>query len=246
MYGILDADILVVFRMGRLLNLASISYVVPLYILALSGYISDIKVGPDFKKSIIKTVNLAVISVLLVVFVPFISLAIILGLVYIVMACAKAIKIFKANEKVSYVKISKALIVFSVFAILLLIGIGNNNVLLVDRSNPTKFLYEDDYYTIHQEKIIQNAKLFGTAVVEKREGATGLQNGTFEDFVEIGTDYALLSILGHYGWGAFALVVSIILLLNVFLLLNVTKIRDEYGKMIGTRDNFNVCYTKCI
>lgn len=246
MYYILDADILAIFGIGSLFNSASISYVIPLYIFALSGYIWDVKLGTDFKRNIIKVAVLAAISILLVVFTSFVSFAIILSLVYIVMACAKAIKIFRDKEKTNYVKYCRAMIVLTIFAVPLLIGIVNRGMLIIERSNPTKFLYVDDHNAEHQEKIAQNAKLFGTAVVEKREGTHGLQNGVFEDFVEIGTDYALISILGHYGWVAFLFVVAMIVLLNVFLLLNVMKIREEYGKMIGIRSNFDVCFAKRI
>jgi len=193
--------------------------------------LQDIKENRRLK--IIKAAVLAIVSISLIALIPFVSLALILGLVYIVMAISKFIYVFEEKGKNNLVIFGKALIAFSVFIIPLAIGIGNNDKLLADKSNPTKFIYEDKYYAKHQTDIINKAKLIGTAEIKMREGAPGLQNGKFEDFVEIGTDYALLLILGHYGWIAFGITILIIVLLNAFLIYNVSKIKEEYGKMLG-------------
>ena len=70
--------------------------------------------------------------------------------------------------------------------------------------------------------MISSAQLFGEA--ENRSEAI--------DLFDEGTNYAFISILAHYGWIISIGMVLAIIALNVKLIIDAIKVKDEYGKLL--------------
>ena len=87
---------------------------------------------------------------------------------------------------------------------------------------PEKYYQSEGWLAINRKLIINSAQAFGEA--EDMSNAMNL----FDE----GDNYAFISILAHCGWGISLTMVIAVILFSCKLILNATKITDEYGKML--------------
>lgn len=52
------------------------------------------------------------------------------------------------------------------------------------------------------------------------------------DLFDEGSNYAIISILAHYGWIVSIVMVTTVILLSIKLIMNSIKIKENYGKLI--------------
>lgn len=189
----------------------------PLYIISFIGFIDNI--SKSKKTDILnRKINLKVIEIVLLSFLSIALLmllnsstsAIILFLTYLIVATIKILN-FDINNR----KYILQLFGISAVFIILIIAYTFNNIQL-------KFNIKDVQMQEKQKSIISMANLYGKAEVDK---------DILKMFDE-GTNYAIISILAHYGWIITISMILMVVLLCIKLVLNSYKIKEQYGKFL--------------
>lgn len=219
-------------RIGSKFFSASI-IAIPLYIIAFASFLIDKKLDNvteikiankqfKIKYNIIKLFVLSIISILLLIMIPSRASAIVVMLSYLILLTVK-IMILKEH------KIKKLLILWGTILILGILAITYLIVCsphLLDRIEsiyyPEKYSQSEGWLAINRKLIINSAQAFGEA--EDMSNAMNL----FDE----GDNYAFISILAHCGWGISLAMVIAVILFSCKLILNATKITDEYGKLL--------------
>lgn len=211
-------------------TIAPSDIVIPLYILAFIGFLQDFDTKKKLEIKIlekqtinlrmVKIITLSIISLILLLAIPSFTSAFIVGVAYLIIS---TVKLVKSNKQLKDVVALWAIpIVCGI--ILLTIYTGGNYHLdrLTASFNPEIDSQGSGWVGMRQKEVLNNAKMFGEA-----------QNidQMFELFDE-GTNYAFISILAHYGWIISIEMVIVVILLNLKLLMNITKVKDIYGKLI--------------
>lgn len=205
------------------------SIVVPLYIIAFAGFINKYDKNNTFEfceiiinKDFIKIFTLSIISVLLLMYIPSLSSCIILSLIYIILTTIGIIK--KSEKKKKYL-----IILYSIITVLVIICIFKIFIQYPYIQNritayiyPEKDVYGSGWFPLQQRLILNSAKPIGEA--------EDLSNVL--DIFDEGTDYALVSIIAHYGIIPAIAIISIILIFSTKILYNSKIIKDNYGKFI--------------
>lgn len=186
-----------------------------LYILAFAGFLQK----SQSKKETIKTVALGIISLILFFINNNLSALIIVGITYIIMAICKIFNIYEEKDKPINL-INKAVILSSIF--ILILGINYIN------KDKTKIMGKDYTYSyISDAKKEQETALNEAQMLKKAENLSANQ-----EQLDKGTDFALVSIIAHYGWVAGGILIAITILLSITLIINMVKIKEPYGKML--------------
>lgn len=192
--------------------------ILPLYIISFIGFIEDISKNRKkdtslfYQKLNTKLIEIIVLSFLSIAFLVLLysfTAAIILFLTYLIIS---TIKILNADtNKKKYIL---QLYGFSIVFIILIIAYMINN---------SQLKYNKDVQI--QEKqglIISMSNLYGKAEVDKE---------VLEIFDE-GTNYAIISILAHYGWIITISMILTVILLWIRLISNSSKIKEQYGRYL--------------
>ena len=172
-------------------------------------------------KELIKTIVLSIFSLFLLVLIPSLTSAFVLGIAYMLVATVKILK--DSSKKITnLLKLWGVALVLGMLCMVIFIGrpylLERIMVSFHPESDPTGA----GWLGINRKLIIDSASIFGEA--EDMSNALEL----FDE----GTEYAFISILAHYGWIVAGLLVVTIIFISIKLIMNSIKIKDTYGKMM--------------
>ena len=218
-------------RMG-MLEISIDVIALPLYIIAFVGFL----IGQDKKSKIqnrleklnikvnlnlIKTILFSIISIILLLGIPAKASALILGLIYLIIATVKTLKTSE-NKKINIITLWAIPIILGI----IIMTIYLNGTFRLDRItavfNPESDPEGSGWLALNRKSIINSAQYFGEADDISQ---------AIELFDE-GTNFAFISILAHYGWIVGAVLVITILLLCIKLIINIVEIKDLSGKLL--------------
>ena len=205
------------------------SVAIPLYIIAFAGFINKYDKNNIFEfceiiinKDFTKILTLSIISILLLMYIPSLSSCIILSLIYIILTTIGIIK--KSEKKKKYL-----IILYSIISVLVIVSIFEIFIVhpyRLDRItayiHPEKQADGAGWIPLQQRLILNSAKPIGEA--------EDLSNGL--NIFDEGTDYALVSIIAHYGIIPAIAIIAIILIFSTKILYNSKVIKDNYGKFL--------------
>ena len=205
--------------------LSSVTLALPLYVLSFIGFLQETDGESKQIKGIkinLKLLKLLILSILSLVFftvIPSLATGLILAITYLIISI---VKLVMSNNKKGLAILLCLVVSISLLGV---IGICTNEHIITKLKS--SYYPESDplgygYIGVNQQKIIDSAKTFGTA-------------HNTSDAIKIfdeGTNYAVISILAHYGWIVSGIMLLAIVLLNVKLIINAVKIKDTYGKLI--------------
>ena len=214
----------------------TVGIVMPLYVIAFVGFIQKegkenrikielseaIKV--NINTNILKIIILSIISVILLMILNSLTPACILMLVYFIIATAKILQL--KSKKMKYISMLWGIPIILGILGILMIYMYTGGAFRINRFI-SSFRPELDpkgsgWTGMNQKLVISSAQLFGEA--ENRSEAI--------DLFDEGTNYAFISILAHYGWIISIGMVLAIIALNVKLIIDAIKVKDEYGKLL--------------
>ncbi len=202
----------------RIFNINVLPQVIamPLYIIAFVSLLEERKT-----KNNILTIILSILSLILMLEIPSKASMIVLLAVYIIVGTYYIIKVSKNKKR-------NLLILYGIigFAIFLLLFSFLLRPYILDRII-VSFVPEMDpqgngWLGVNRDLIINSAKLFGEATNKSQA----------IDIFNQGETFAFISLLANYGWIVTISMVVAVLLLSIKLIINVTKIKDTYGKML--------------
>lgn len=212
------------------ISIATPVLVIPLYMLAFIGFLQNMNQDKNmkivfFKKEInikidvLKIILLSSISLGLLIQLPAMTSAIVLGITYLIIATVKLLN-DKQNRKIS-IAILWGIPILMGIAILICIlpSIWNR---LVASFAPEQDPAGGGWIGMNQNMILNNAKLFGESYN---------MSGAITMFDE-GTNFAFISILAHYGWIVSLGMVIAIVTFSIKLMINAIKIKDMDGKLM--------------
>lgn len=190
-----------------IVNVSPIVFTIPMYVIAFAGFINNIETLD--KKNAIKISLLAIFSIIILGITNFES-AFVVAITYSIAATIQLAKLKK--NKIKYIAgiwvVPIILLICFIAGIIIIPAVLN--------SEP----YSETF--IKAREIINSAKLFETV------DSTNVN----QSFFNINTNFALLSLLENYGWVVTIGMVVCVVLLNVKLIINATKIKDSYGKFL--------------
>lgn len=205
--------------------LSSVTLALPLYVLSFIGFLQETDGESKQIKGIkinLKLLKLLILSILSLVFftvIPSLATGLILAITYLIISI---VKLVMSNNKKGLAILLCLVVSISLLGV---IGICTNEH-IITRLKSSYYPESDPlgygYIGVNQQKIIDSAKTFGTA-------------HNTSDAIKIfdeGTNYAVISILAHYGWIVTGIMLLAVILLNVKLIINAVKIKDTYGKLI--------------
>lgn len=220
------------FRIGTYMFSPSI-IAMPLYILSFVGFLENInkesKVKVKFLKenvniNIIKIILSSIFSLYLLSLIPSLVTAFIVCLTYLILATIKLLQLDK-NIKRNIGLLWGVPLVLILISVIIIV----NSPLGMFRFNriTASFNPESDpngagWIGINQKVIINSAQLIG----ESEDMSNAL------NIFDEGTNYALISLLAHYGWIISGAMILIVVLLSIKLIINAIKVKDVYGKNI--------------
>lgn len=212
------------------------SIAIPLYLIAFVGFIQNINKEKNIKinfldyKEIcinvdfIKIIFYSLISVIMLISIPAVASAFIVVTAYLIITIIKILKDSTNKKK----KILNLILIptYVIFSILILLSVNGpyRSQRIVTSFNPELDPEGSGWHGVQQNLIINSAQLIGEA---------GNMSNAIETFDE-GTNYAFISLLAHYGWIISMSMVIAIMLLNIKIIINATKIKDLYGKLLIT------------
>lgn len=206
----------------------------PLYILSFIGFLENINKESKIKISyleernininVIKIIISSIFSLYLLFLIPSLATTSIVGLSYLILATIKILKENKNCKKILSLLWGIPVILVFIVSIYILItsysGFRMNRI--IASFNPEIDPNGSGWIGVNKNLIINSAKLIGEA--EDMSNALNI----FDE----GTNYAFISLLAHYGWLISGAVILVIILLSIRLIMNVTKVKDIYGKNI--------------
>ena len=219
-------------NIGNIFTISVNTVSMPLFLIAFIGFMQDfgkhkleISIASiktiSIDKNLIKIIILSVFSLMLLMTIPSMTSAFVLGISYFIIANIYIAK--KSKNKV--LNMLKLWIVPCVFGIIV-ITICILEPYRLDRIMLSFYPELDPagggWTGINKEIIINSANLFGEA---------DDMSNAIELFDE-GTSEAFISILAHCGWVVASLLVITIILISVKLIINSIKVKDSYGKML--------------
>lgn len=167
---------------------------------------------------VVKIIILGGISLFLLVFMSM-PLAIILGMVYLILATVKIVE--KKKNKAKYLVLLWGIpMLLGILMIVLISPMFFDRFL--DSVNPERDPVGGGWIGMNQSLILESARLFGPA--------EDMSNSL--DMFDEGTNFAFISILAHYGWIPTLAMVSAIAIFSIKLLMNAVKIKDMDGKLL--------------
>lgn len=203
---------------------------IPLYIIAFVGFLNSEKqyqrsviiFNKNINLKLLKIITLSIISMVMLSRIPSITSAFMLGLIYLIIGTVKLIQI-KTNRKRNLLILWGIPIILGIIVSLIIIiempYIVNRFIAIY---NPESQAEDYGWFALNRKLIINSAQAFGEA---------GNTSNTLEIFDE-GTNYALISILAHYGWVASIGIVIAVLALSIKLIIDSIKIKEINGKLL--------------
>lgn len=203
----------------------------PLYIIAFVGFMNEktkenkvnkILTDKGINVKLLKIVILSIISLCLLILIPSRVSAFILALVYLILASVQII-VSNKNKLKNLIKLWGTVVSVS---LLMLLYVGGFTPYVLYRFQAS-FDPQSDYQGygwlgVNREIVINSANLIGEA--DDMSNALNL----FDE----GSNYAIISILAHYGWIVSIAMVLTVILLGIKLIINSVKIKESYGKFI--------------
>ena len=219
-------------NIGNLFTVSISTVAMPLFLIAFVGFLQNVgkhKIETHIlnieiikiDKDLIKTIILSILSLFLLVLIPSLISAFVLGIAYMIIATVKILK--DSSKKVNnLLKLWGVALVLGMICMVIFIG----RPYLLERIM-VSFYPESDpagagWLGINRKLIIDSASIFGEA--EDMSNALEL----FDE----GTEYAFISILAHYGWIVAGLLLVTIIFISIKLIMNSIKIKDLCGKMM--------------
>ena len=206
---------------------------IPLYIISFVGFLME-KSTKNFleikilnklikvKDNLIKLLLLAMISIVLIGMLPSKASVIILTLNYLILLSAKMILTQKNNIK-TVLKIWGIALILGISFVICILVFAPYQVERIDAIfNPEKYAQDEGWLALNRKMIINSAQAFGEAE----------DMGNANVLLDEGDNYALVSVLAHYGWVISSAIVIAIILFSCKLILDAVKIKDEYGKLL--------------
>ena len=207
----------------QILNISIESIAIPLYIVAFVGYINNYNKNNIFKfgnitinKDFIKILILSVFSICVL---KSLSSCLILLSVYIILVTVGIVN--KSSKKKKYLLILYGIIAISMILFTFIVQplkIGR----IIAFVKPEENINGEGWIIIQQRLILNSSKLIGQAEDLSE---------SLEIFDE-GTDYAVVSLIAHYGIIAAIILVMLILIFSAKLIYNSKIIKDNYGKLL--------------
>ncbi len=213
------------FRIGTYMFSPSV-IAMPLYILSFVGFLENINKESREKVNIniIKIIISSIFSLYLLSLIPSLVTAFIVCLTYLILATRKLLQINK-NIKRNIGLLWGVPVVLIFISVIIMV----NSPLGLFRLNriTASFNPESDpngagWIGTNQNLIINSAQLIGESE----------NMGNALNIFDEGTNYALISMLAHYGWITSGLMILIVALLSIKLIINAIKVKDIYGKNI--------------
>lgn len=213
------------FRIGTYMFSPSV-IAMPLYILSFVGFLENINKESREKVNIniIKIIISSIFSLYLLSLIPSLVTAFIVCLTYLILATRKLLQINK-NIKRNIGLLWGVPVVLIFISVIIMV----NSPLGLFRLNriTASFNPESDpngagWIGTNQNLIINSAQLIGESE----------NMGNALNIFDEGTNYALISLLAHYGWITSGLMILIVALLSIKLIINAIKVKDIYGKNI--------------
>lgn len=221
----------------------------PLYILAFVGFINNINKdskiiitisdGRKINPNIIKTIVLSCLSIIILLMINFAS-GFIVTVVYLIIATTELLK--RKQIKNTAILVVTSMILFSLLSTsICIIPTKRMNcddpllsALWVGVETPGKKRVE-----FVREEILKFAKLIGKADLSNTYYSDNTwENLDIQRYVSMDAyfnryeGFTFLALLANYGWIVSLGIMAIIILLNIKLIINATKIKDTYGKLI--------------
>lgn len=213
-----------------LITFSPVIIAMPLYIIAFVGFINEEK---QYKKNIVilnrgnnlklfKIISLSIISIIILLVIPSITSAFMLGLIYLIIGSVKLVQT-KTNRKRNLLMLWG---MPTILGLILLLCVIIERPYIVDRFvavyNPESQVDEYGWMALNRKIIINSAQILGEA---------DDTSNALEIFDE-GTNYAFISILAHYGWVVSIGIVIAVLALSIELIINSIKIKESNGKLL--------------
>ncbi len=219
-------------NIGNVFTISISTVSMPLFLIAFVGFLQNIgkhkmKVHIlhietiEIDKELIKTIVLSLLSLFLLVLIPSLTSAFVLGITYMIVATVKIIKDSK-RKVTNILKLYGMGLVLAIICMLMFIGRPYLLERILVSFHPESDPAGGGWLGINRKLIIDSASLFGEA--EDMSNALEL----FDE----GTEYAFISILAHYGWIVTGLLIATIIFISIKLIINSIKIKDTYGKMM--------------
>lgn len=206
---------------------------IPLYIISFVGFLMEKNIKNIWeikilnkpikvKYNVIKLVLLAMISIVLIGILPSKASVMILILNYLILISAKMILTQKNNIK-TVLKLWGIALILGISFVICILVVAPYQVERIDAIfNPEKYAQNEGWLALNRKMIINSAQAFGEAE----------DMGNANDLLDEGDNYALVSVLAHYGWVISSAMVIAIILFSCKLILDAVKIKDEYGKLL--------------
>lgn len=207
----------------------------PLYIIAFIGYVVSYNRNNIIKitilnkkiainKDFLKIAIFCIISLLLMMNIPSITNAGILGVAYLVIITVKIVQ-----DKEQYLR--KLLILYGMLSILaisflfiMLIGSPFRVERIIASFNPETDPQGTGYIGMLQKEILEKAKIVGEAETRAISDERSIIN--------VESSYTFIYLLGKTGLLVAGILVITIILTSIKLIYNARKIKEEYGKFI--------------
>lgn len=218
-------------------NIAPSIIVVPLYIVAFVGFITNIekksfiqqklKIEEYIKINKYKIPVLAIISVIMLVLVNSLTFAIMLAISYLIITTVYILyNTENLNKTKKIIKIAEIWGSSLIISLLVLIYIGAFSDFRIDRVkasfNPELDPQNNGYLGMQSKMILNSANLFG------KSSTLSPAMNVFDE----GTNYALVSIVAYYGWIVAGIMVIAIIGMCTKLIVDSIKIKDITGKLL--------------
>lgn len=209
----------------------------PLYIISFIGFLQNSKTKNNknieinylgkkidiFNTKYLKLVILSIMSILLSMTIPSVTSAFILYFTYLIIITTNIVH-SKNNVKKKLSILWGTVSLFIISLIGLLMVVSPNRLYRFETTiNPEKDPNSFGWFAIQRHNIIETANLYGEANYNIKD---------VFNLIDEGTNYAVISILAHYGWIATIILIVLVLAFSIKLIINSIKIRDIYGKSI--------------
>lgn len=207
---------------------------VPLYVIAFVGYIVDynkdnvIRMNIDsqeiiIKKDLLKIMFLSIFSLALIIELPSLANAMILGLAYLVIGTVKIIQ-DKERRIIKLAGIYTPILIVLILIALCIIFSPYRAMRIISSFRPEIDPKGSGYTGMLQKEILESAKLIGEADTEV------ISSGKF--IISGDTNFTFIYLLGKTGILFATILVFIIILTSIKLILNSKNIKEQYGKFL--------------
>ena len=213
-----------------LITFSPVIIAMPLYIIAFVGFINEEKqykkniviLNRDINLKLFKIISLSIISIIILLVIPSITSAFMLGLIYLIIGSVKLVQT-KTNRKRNLLMLWG---IPTILGLILLLCVIIERPYIVDRFvavyNPESQVDEYGWMALNRKIIINSAQILG----ETDDASNAL------DQIDENVNYAFISILAHYGWGVSIGIVIAVLALSIELIINSIKVKESNGKLL--------------